>query len=174
MNKNLIGENIKAYRELKKLTRKELAKEIGISDSTLAGYENGHRLPNVDILIKLSDYLDVSMDYLSGRSYEDNEVRIYKDKIYYLEKEIYHLKNDIHSLHNRIYDYEKLINDSPSFVNEIISSIEKYKTTDMKNLELDELKKILDEIPFTKIDLLKTIIRKSFEARKSEENTQPK
>jgi len=60
-----LGERIKQLRG--RLSQDELAKEVGLSKNTVYNYENGKRLPDADALIKLSDYFNVSVDYLLGR-----------------------------------------------------------------------------------------------------------
>ena len=50
------------------LTQAQLAKELCISTSTLGMYEQGRRIPGLDIPVKLSDYFHVSLDYLIAGS----------------------------------------------------------------------------------------------------------
>lgn len=47
-------------------TRKLVAENIGISDSTLADYENGHSEPSLKVLMKLSSLYKCTTDYLLG------------------------------------------------------------------------------------------------------------
>ena len=77
-------------REDRDISRKDLALELNISVSTLGMYEQGRREPNIDMLIKLADYFDVSIDFLVGRSFknENNELLL----------EALHLKNEIDKL----------------------------------------------------------------------------
>jgi len=49
------------------LTQQELAKYLGISPVTISGYENGHREPTIEMLERIADYFDVTVDYLLGR-----------------------------------------------------------------------------------------------------------
>lgn len=65
---------IKEYRKLAKLTQKELGKRIGVAESTISQYESGKRQPDYETLLKLSDYLGVSVDDLLGK--EKNEVEL--------------------------------------------------------------------------------------------------
>lgn len=62
------GTHLKAIRKAKGLTQKQLAQEIGASESGVQNYELGVRKPTYDMLIALADYFDVSLDYLVGRS----------------------------------------------------------------------------------------------------------
>ena len=43
---------------------------LGVSRSTIAGYETKGREPDVHMLITMADFYDVSMDYLVGRKDE--------------------------------------------------------------------------------------------------------
>ena len=48
------------------LTQKELAKRIYTSLTTVSRYERGLSMPDMPMLIKLANELDVSVDYLLG------------------------------------------------------------------------------------------------------------
>ena len=48
------------------LTQKQLAKELHIAPSTINGYLRRGQEPNFSTLIRLSEYFDVSIDYLLG------------------------------------------------------------------------------------------------------------
>lgn len=53
----------------KNLNKNCLAKETGIPQSTISSWFNGtNSYPKTDTLLKLSDYFDVSLDWLVGRS----------------------------------------------------------------------------------------------------------
>lgn len=45
-------------------SREEVAKAVGISVSALQMYENGQRIPKDDIKVRLSQYYNVSVQYL--------------------------------------------------------------------------------------------------------------
>ena len=55
-------------------SRKIVAERIGISDSTLADYENGHVEPSLKVLMKLSDLYKCTTDYLLGVEKPDTEI----------------------------------------------------------------------------------------------------
>ena len=50
------------------LTQRQLAESLGISQPSYIRYENGSSEPTLENLAKLSDILDVSVDYLLGRN----------------------------------------------------------------------------------------------------------
>ncbi len=60
-------------KEKNNVLQKDIAKSVGLSLRSYQRYEYGERNPTSDILIKLADYFDVSLDYLVGRS--DNPKR---------------------------------------------------------------------------------------------------
>ncbi len=62
------GEILKKLRQEKNLTQEELAVKINSSRSNIANYENNNNMPSVEILDRLSEIFDVSVDYLLGKS----------------------------------------------------------------------------------------------------------
>lgn len=65
---SILGNRIKKERENLNLSREDLAKKIGVSYSAIAMYEQGHREPNNELLLKMSEIFDCSMDYLMGKN----------------------------------------------------------------------------------------------------------
>lgn len=62
------SERLKQLRKDKKLTQKELAQKFFLDDSSISKYENGKAVPETELLQSLSDFFEVSVDYLLGRS----------------------------------------------------------------------------------------------------------
>lgn len=62
-----IGKQLLELRTKKKLSQAELAQELGISRVTYANWEIDRRRPELNSLIQLADYYDVSVDYLLER-----------------------------------------------------------------------------------------------------------
>ena len=58
---------LKVLRTIKGVTQKEVAKSIGVSPQSYGYYENEINKPDPEILIKLADYFECSIDYLVGR-----------------------------------------------------------------------------------------------------------
>ncbi|MDO4618469.1 MAG: helix-turn-helix transcriptional regulator [Clostridia bacterium] len=57
-------EGLKKIRKQKKYSQLKVAMDLNISRESLSYYENGKRNPDIDILMKLSEYFNVSIDYL--------------------------------------------------------------------------------------------------------------
>ncbi len=62
------GLRLKQLREEKGITQIDLAKYLSLANSTISQYEAGKRDPDSSTLQKLSDYFNVTLDYLLGRS----------------------------------------------------------------------------------------------------------
>ena len=63
-----IGKRIKEAREAKNYTQKQLSEYIGVTSSAVANYENDNNMPSIEILNKLSEIFNCSIDYLLGKS----------------------------------------------------------------------------------------------------------
>ena len=59
---------IKEIRQEKKLSQKDLAKKLNISQQAISLYEKGDREPKLETWQKLADFFDVSVPYLKGIS----------------------------------------------------------------------------------------------------------
>lgn len=57
-------DNIRYLRKLNGWTQKELAERLGVGESTISQYENGHREPDTEMLLKLAEAFDTTIDYL--------------------------------------------------------------------------------------------------------------
>lgn len=60
------GERMKRLRKEKKLTGKEMANILGISQGYYYDIERGDKRPTTDLIAKLCSYFGVSSDYLLG------------------------------------------------------------------------------------------------------------
>ncbi|MCI8388123.1 MAG: helix-turn-helix transcriptional regulator [Clostridiales bacterium] len=54
--------------QIKSLTSYRIAKETGISQGLMNEYKNGKKLPTLQNVTKIADYLNCSVDYLLGRT----------------------------------------------------------------------------------------------------------
>ncbi len=65
---NKFSERIKELRIEKGYSRKTLASLLFISERLVSYWENGQRECDFDMLIKISNVFDVSIDFLLGKS----------------------------------------------------------------------------------------------------------
>lgn len=63
----MLGANLKKLRKAEGLTQMELAKALNVGASTLAMWESAGREPDIDTLIRIADFFNVSLDELVGR-----------------------------------------------------------------------------------------------------------
>lgn len=64
----MFGKRLRELRKEKKMTMKELGNRLSLAESTISGYENETRKPDMEILNKIADLFNVSVDYLMCRT----------------------------------------------------------------------------------------------------------
>ena len=64
MKNNLFGINLKTLRLLKNLSQRQLGDDLNVCNQTISFWENGSREPDLDTLIKIAKYFEVSIDAL--------------------------------------------------------------------------------------------------------------
>jgi transcriptional regulator with XRE-family HTH domain len=74
-------DNVMLLRKKKKLSQAALGKAIGTSGDVIGRYERGDIKPSIDVVIKIAEALDVSVDYLIGNT----QMQIDADSIKRLE-----------------------------------------------------------------------------------------
>lgn len=65
-----ISQRLVLCRSGRRVTQKEVAAAVGISERAYQRYEAEEREPLLSIAVLLADYFDVSLDFLVGRSDE--------------------------------------------------------------------------------------------------------
>ena len=58
------SERLVLLRESRELKKKDLAELLNVSASCISQYEKGTSMPGYDVLLQLSQYFDVSLDFL--------------------------------------------------------------------------------------------------------------
>lgn len=66
MSKCKFSQKLGELRAAKGVTQQEVAEYLSISNKTVSKWENGDATPDLDALISLSQYFDVSCDYMLG------------------------------------------------------------------------------------------------------------
>ncbi len=63
---------LKQIRKERRLTQLKVAMDLNISREALSHYENNKREPSLDMLIKMSEYFNVSIDFLiNGKEFKN-------------------------------------------------------------------------------------------------------
>ena len=126
-----LGENIKRERLKRGMTQSELASILGVSDITVSRYETGQREPNMDMLFKISDVLNIGLDALAGitlnddfddPNYQSVLEDMAKEDIVYNDRRIEKLINDFDTVNEtgkkKILSYSDDIASNPKYTKE--------------------------------------------------------
>ncbi len=62
---NFFAKNIKYLRLKKNIDQQVMAEDLGVAQSTLSCWENGLRTPDLDMIAKISKYLNVYDDFIT-------------------------------------------------------------------------------------------------------------
>ena len=68
----MLNENIRELRKSFGISQVELAKELGVSKQCVSNWENDNVQPSIDMLIKISQFFNISCDNLLGLSSNNN------------------------------------------------------------------------------------------------------
>ncbi len=68
----MLFKNLRGIREDKDIKQKDVASYLNVSQNTYSQYETGVISLTAEVLIKLSDYYGVSIDYLLDRTNNPN------------------------------------------------------------------------------------------------------
>ena len=75
-------EILKQLRTQNGFTQKDVAKQLNVTTQCYQGYESGYRQPTPEMLCKLADIFEVSVDYLLGReTAQKNTALVNKDGV---------------------------------------------------------------------------------------------
>lgn len=61
---NHLKDNIKYYRELAKMTQKELADKLGVTKNNIGHWEKGRTEPDIDTLLAMCAIFSITLDEL--------------------------------------------------------------------------------------------------------------
>jgi len=99
----ILGYRLRELRKTNNMSQEELGRLLGVTKVSVSGYENGTRIPSMQILIMILNVFKISADYMLGREMdavcEDNDsisISIAKDDINII-KEL-RAKPDIYNL----------------------------------------------------------------------------
>ncbi|MFD1126594.1 helix-turn-helix domain-containing protein [Paenibacillus provencensis] len=82
-----LGARLKKARESKRLTQQEVANHLGVSNGAISGYERNYRDPDTEILKKLADLYEVSLDWLHDRKEKESDYSLPEEFVNSLIKE---------------------------------------------------------------------------------------
>ena len=78
---NKLAENIRAFRKDRRLTQEQLAEAMGVTTGAVYKWESGMSVPELQIIMELADFFDVSVDVLLGYKMRDNRLNTTIDRL---------------------------------------------------------------------------------------------
>jgi len=74
----ILGQKINQIRKQKALSQAALGKAIGTSGDVIGRYERGDIKPSIEVVLKIAEVLEVSVDYLVGNTSLELDKRLLK------------------------------------------------------------------------------------------------
>ena len=90
----VFSDKVKELRTSKNLTQEQLAKRLGITRAAISAYESGIRTPSYDLLSKIANIFNITIDSLLGDTKSDviDVLGINKDQRAIIEELIRYFK----------------------------------------------------------------------------------
>ncbi|MBQ4524155.1 MAG: helix-turn-helix domain-containing protein [Lachnospiraceae bacterium] len=80
MNQQKIGSFLKKLRNEKGITQEQLAEQFNVSSRTVSRWENGNNMPDISILVEISEFYDVDIrEIIDGERKSENMTEETKD-----------------------------------------------------------------------------------------------
>lgn len=80
-----LAQNLKYLREQKKLSQEEFAEEFGLSPSAIGMWERGSRKPDIETIVRITQYFGVTLDELVLKDLRPS-APVYVSNLRYLRK----------------------------------------------------------------------------------------
>lgn len=112
----VLSERLKALRKKHKLTQKDIANYLGMTESGYGYYEQGRNEPSIETLQKLAVKYNVSISYLTGEEHEGKKALVADHEIELTEEEF----NFIKELKKHPLLFHELASDPAKKVKELI------------------------------------------------------
>ena len=123
---NTLSERLKECRKKKGVKQSEVADRLNVQRQIISYYESGTRKPNLEDLIMLADFYNVSLDYLVGRTdtpTTDKDLRFICDYTGLSDK-------TVTLLHNKIVERVPYREKMFKFINKFITDFADLYTAD--------------------------------------------
>lgn len=121
----IIAENITYYRKQRGITQKELAKEVGITPSTMTDYMKLRSAPSFGVIQKLADFFEIKKSDIDT-TFKEEKSTIPSSAPKIVSDEVLRLDRDLHKDNhkswirygNELLDGQNTVEDSKNTVNE--------------------------------------------------------
>ena len=82
MNQEKIGKFISELRKANNMTQEQLAEKVGVTNKSISRWENGNTMPDISILVQLSEILNTTLpELVNGRKMTKDELLAQKETI---------------------------------------------------------------------------------------------
>ena len=98
-----LSENIRRYRKERKLTQEQFAEVLGVTAGAVHKWEAGLSVPELNLIMEMADFFDLSVDALLGYKQKDNRIA---------------------STIQRLNDYSRIMD--PTALTEVQKALQKY------------------------------------------------
>ena len=133
MNQQKIGIFLKELRKQKGLTQKQFAEIVNVSNRTVSRWENGNNVPDLDILIEISDYYEIDLrELLDG---ERNGEKVNKEAEETALKAVQYTNNETEHYTRRVH-WLLLVGAVFWFASQLIQHTELIRITIISNISV--------------------------------------
>ena len=80
------GKTLKTLRNSRNISATKLSEDLNIHRGSLSNWETGRRTPDSEMLLKIANYFNVSVDYLLGNDTDDTDLFNLKGDVRFLKK----------------------------------------------------------------------------------------
>lgn len=80
MDQQKIGAFLKVLRKQKGLTQEQIAEKFNVSNRTISRWENGNNMPDLDVLLEISDFYEVDLRELLDGERKGEKMNIEMEK----------------------------------------------------------------------------------------------
>lgn len=134
-------ENLKKIRKMRGVSQKEISQFLNIAQNTYSSYETGRREPNFIILVKISNFLNCSIDELLSKDYPSDLSRLNSiNNILNFNTDTFSKNNLKIKLKNKKIELENFKKDIPNKINEIDELLKFLESTSQENTNLKSTK----------------------------------
>ena len=114
-----IAENIRSYRKLCGMTQEQLAEVLGVSVGAVYKWESRASLPELQLIMEMADFFEVSVDALLGYKMRDNRLNVTVERLW---------KASGNRDHDAVTDAEKAIRKYPHSFDVLYAAANLYYT----------------------------------------------
>ena len=104
----MLGDRLKEIRKTKNISQQDLADKLFVSDKTVSSWENNRTEPNLDMVVKICDILDISVGHLlyenTDRNAIETEIKVKLEKEEYQSLKTFFDKEATLQKHNHQVD----------------------------------------------------------------------